>query len=171
MKTQLQILAATLLALGATGAYVYHLGGEAATLTQRLHASDSTIKVLEARKKVVDTLYRRDTVRLRIATTRWDTVKMGVDTITVPVPVEVVKTIVATADTALRACSVVVQTCEQRVAQRDSIILVLKSQRPLLLDQKDGWAKRTAKKAGWVLLGAGIGYIGGSQAGVLNPSL
>ena len=165
MNTQLQILAATLLAVGATGAYVYHLGGEAATLTQRLHASDSTVKVLEARKRAVDTVYRLDTVRYRVATTRWDTVKAGVDTVTVSVPVEVVRTVIATADTALRACSVVVQTCEQRVAQRDSLIATLKSQRPLLLDQKDGWVKRAAKTVGWVLLGAGGGYIVGSQAG------
>ena len=165
MTFKSQLYLAAFAVMVAVLAYAYNAGKEAATLRQRLHASDSTIVALSKRTKATDTLYRLDTVRYRVATTRWDTVKVGVDTITVPVPVEVVRTVVATADTALRACSVVVQTCEQRVAQRDSLIATLKSQRPLLLDQKDGWMKRTAKKAGWVLLGAGGGYIVGSQAG------
>ena len=161
LKSQLYVAAFAVIV--AVLAYAYNAGSEAATLRQRLHASDSLVVALSKRAKATDTLYRRDTVRLRVATQHWDTVKAGVDTVTLSVPVETVRYIIATADTTIRACSLVVQTCEQRVAQRDSIILTLKSQRPLLTKGADGRMEKVAKKVGWVLLGAGAGYIVAKQ--------
>lgn len=160
-KSQLYMLAFAFMV--AVLAYAYNAGKEAATLRQRLHASDSLVVALSKRAKATDTIYRRDTVRLRIATQHWDTVKAGIDTVTISVPIEVVRTVIATADTTIRACSLVVQTCEQRVAQRDSIILTLKSQRPLLIKSADGRVEKVAKKVGWVLLGTGVGYIVAKQ--------
>ena len=157
LKSQLYVAAFAVIV--AVLAYAYNAGKEAATLRQRLHASDSTLAVLSKRAKATDTLYRRDTVRLRVATQHWDTVKAGVDTVTLSVPVETVRYIIATADTTIRACSLVVQTCEQRVAQRDSLITVLKGQRPLLTKSAEGKFSKATKTAGWVLLGAGAGYI------------
>lgn len=55
---------------------------------------------------------------------KWDTVKAGIDTTwlrdTVPVPVEVVRTIVVSADTGIKSCTMARLTCEERVgaAQR-----------------------------------------------------
>lgn len=146
-------------ALVATLWWVYHLGGERATLRQRLHASDSVVAVLRARTAAIDTVYRVDTVRLRVAVDRWREVTRW-DTVTAPVPAETVKVIVATGTAALNACQQVVVTCEQRVATRDSLIAVLRQQRPLLTQQPSRLTR--AKRAGtWLLVGAGLGYFVG----------
>lgn len=46
-----------------------------------------------------------------------------------------VRVTVASADTAIRACSVVVQTCEQRVADRDTQISLLTNENKTLVDE------------------------------------
>lgn len=102
-----------LLALGAAAALVagaWELGrrdGMAAGLAVEQAAVVETLAVL-------DTVYRRDTVRLRVLVTRWDTLRQTVDrwkhdTITVVRVVQV-------ADSTIRACTATVLTCEQRVA-------------------------------------------------------
>lgn len=136
--------------------YIYHLGGQRATLAMRLKASDSTIVALSARSALRDTGYRTDTLRLRVAVDRWRE-KTRWDTVTVPVPAETVKVIIRAADVALNACSAVVETCEQRVAVRDSTIAVLRAQRPLLQAQRPSIKGRIW----WGLAGAAAGYIGG----------
>lgn len=164
LPLQLKLAGGAFVALMLAVAYIYHLGGEKALLKQRLHASDSTVAALTARGRGMDTLYRTDTLRLRVAVTRWDTVKAKADTITVPVRVEVVKEVIREADRTINACQVVVQTCEQRVANRDSIIVELRKQRPLLLGVTDSKTKRVLKKMGWVTLGAAGGYIAAAQS-------
>jgi hypothetical protein len=146
------------------GAYVYHLGGEKALLQSRLHASDSTIAILAQRTATTDTVYVRDTVRLKGAIRRYETIKTQVETVTVAVPVEVVREVFVQADAALNACRSVIMTCEERVAQRDSTISLLRAQRPLIEGQRDGRFKRVIKTAGWFTLGVAGGYIVAKQS-------
>jgi hypothetical protein len=74
-----------------------------------------------------DSLFFRDTVRLRDAVTRFvhrtDSLFVT-DTFTVRERI-----IVATADTVIRACQATVASCQARVAARDSLIIVLGQQR------------------------------------------
>jgi hypothetical protein len=74
-----------------------------------------------------DSLFFRDTVRLRDAVTRFvhrtDSLFVT-DTFTVRERI-----IVATADTVIRACQATVTSCQARVAARDSLIIVLGQQR------------------------------------------
>lgn len=96
--------------------------------------------------------------------TKWDTLRAGVDTQwlkpdSVPVPVEVVRTIVVTADSAIRTCTQALQTCEARVgiAQRGwdgarQELKVLKASFPSPV-QKYRWL------VGGVIGGAVIGYV------------
>jgi hypothetical protein len=143
--------------------YVYHLGGQNATLTLRLKASDSTLVALAQRQRAVDTVYQTDTLRLKQYVTKWRGIAQAVDDVytksqkadTSPVPRDTVRLLIATADTAIRACLVTVQTCEQRIAIRDSVIATLRAQRPLL----QGKGLSLKEKALWGLFGAGIGYI------------
>lgn len=147
-------------------AYTYHLGAERATLTQRLHASDSLVTALRGRAKALDTVYRTDTLRLQVARRQWDTVFANVerwDTLRVPVPADTVRIIVDRAEGAINACLIVAQTCEARVATRDSIISALRAQRPLLLNERDSRLKRVAKDMAKVGIGAGIGYFAGKR--------
>lgn len=138
--------------------YIYHLGGQQATLALRLRASDSTIAALSARAATVDTIYKTDTLEFHFFVDRWKEVRKW-DTVTVPVPAETVKVIIRAADAALDACQVVVQTCEQRVALRDSTIAALRAQRPLLEATKPSIKGRIT----WGLIGAIGGYIGGRR--------
>lgn len=73
----------------------------------------------------VDSVYTRDTVTLRTVLKRYVTLR---DTINVHDTTQVIRTIAA-ADTAILACREALQTCEQRVAARDSLITVLGRQR------------------------------------------
>jgi len=102
-----------LLALGAAAALVagaWELGrrdGRAEGLAVKRAAVVETLAVL-------DTVYRRDTLRLRVLVTRWDTLRQTVDqwkrdTL-------VVERVVQVADSTIRACTATVLTCEQRVA-------------------------------------------------------
>ena len=86
------------------------------------------ITLLEHRVKATDTVYRIDTLyftrTLKVEVAKRDTVlKHLTDTV-------LVKQFIAAADTAIRACQSVVLTCEQRVAQRDSIIKAYQSLKP-----------------------------------------
>lgn len=164
LQLQLQLFAGAFVGLVICVATIYHIGGERALLKQRLHASDSTVAALAGRGKGIDTLYRIDTLRMRVAVHHWDTVKAKVDTITVPVPVEVVREVVREADRTINACQMVVQTCEQRVANRDSVIAELRKQRPLLLNTKESRLKRWGKDVAKVTLGASVGYIAATQS-------
>ena len=142
-----------LLALSLLGTKcVYDHGQRQAGVWQeRARVADSTAKALGRTIRVTDTVYRRDTVRLTRRVQAWDTVTRVVEALadTVRVPVEVVRWVVAEADSTIQACRSVVQTCEQRVAQRDSLNALL-SQR-LRIEQARrpaGW-KRWAERAAW----------------------
>ena len=102
-----------LLALGAAAALVagaWELGrrdGRAEGLAVKRAAVVETLAV-------INTVYLRDTLRLRVLVTRWDTLRQTVDrwkrdTL-------VVERVVQVADSTIRACTATVLTCEQRVA-------------------------------------------------------
>jgi hypothetical protein len=79
-------------------------------------------------RRVTDTLYRRDTVRLTVTRTIYNSSR---DTLLLHLTDTVkVREFVAAADSTIRACTLVVETCEQRVAVRDSIIATLKKLQP-----------------------------------------
>ncbi len=79
----------------------------------RLAEAERQLDSLRALADRLDTLYLRDTVRLRQLVTRWDTAVVAVDrwkhdTVTV-------ERVVTLADSTIRACTAALQTCEQRV--------------------------------------------------------
>lgn len=159
LKLRLYLAGIALAGLSACAAMLYHRGAENALLKQRLHASDSTIVALKGRAAMVDIRYVRDTLWMTKVTRRYDSIVTKWDTVSVPVAPETVRVIVAAGVQSLNACSAVVLTCEQRVAQRDSIIATLEKQRPLLIGNKPSRTKSllitTAKIGG----GAAIGYL------------
>lgn len=142
-----------LLALSLLGTKcVYDHGQRQAGVWQeRARVADSTAKALGRTIRATDTVYRRDTVRLTRRVQTWDTVTRVVEALpdTVRVPVEVVRWVVAEADSVISSCRVAISTCELRVKQRDSLNAVL-SQR-LKIEQARrpaGW-KRWAERAAW----------------------
>lgn len=119
------------------------------------HATDSLSK-LAAR---VDTAIIHDTLLMKKAITHYDTVKVATEFAwlhdTIPVPVEVVKEIVAAADSSILYCKVTVSDCikevnmqKSLVAKKDSVISILKGQKPSILS-------RCGLSAGYGLVMAG----------------
>jgi hypothetical protein len=88
----------------------------------------------------VDTLYRRDTLTLTRVRRITDSV-LVIDTV---IRVDSVKVLIAAER---QACDAVIQTCEERVAVRDSIIAVLKKKPSV-------WSKLP-----WVLGGVVVGTL------------
>lgn len=123
---------------------------QAGVLQERARVADSTVKALRASVREGDVVYRQDTIRMVRRVTRWrDSVVSRVDTLadTVRVPVEVVRWVVAEADSTIQACRSVVVSCEQRVAVRDTLIGALTRQNALTREQlrrnvRRTWAER-----------------------------
>lgn len=142
-----------LLALSLLGTKcVYDHGQRQAGVWQeRARVADSTAKALGRTIRVTDTVYRRDTVRLTRRVQAWDTVTRVVEALpdTVRVPVEVVRWVVAEADSTIQACRSVVQTCEQRVAQRDSLNAILAQRLKIEQARRPAGWKRWAERAAW----------------------
>jgi len=118
---------------------------------RRAEAESDSLKRLV---RVVDTIYRRDTVVL------WR-VKATTDTMTQTVDrwkhdtVEVVR-YVRLADSTIRACTIALGTCEERVRLRDARIAALGRQ--LEASQPRPWKDRL-EKLGWGLAGFGLGRL------------
>jgi hypothetical protein len=118
-------------------------GGAAVWQYDKANQADRELQLLRHSVAHTDSIYRTDTLyftrKLKVAVAMHDTViKHLTDTI-------LVKQFIAAQDTAIQACQSVVLTCEQRVAQRDSIIKLYKSLKPARI---------------------GIGLIGGCGYGV-----
>ena len=165
------------LSLVATKCTYDHGQRQAGILSERLRVTDSVNVVLQRRTKTVDSAYRKDTVALNAALARYAAARQELsrrmatssvsekvvhisDTVvlervavyttdTLEVPVEVVKWVVAEADSTIQACRSVVQTCEQRVALRDSSISTLSRQLQLERKQRPSGLKKWAERAGW----------------------
>lgn len=154
MKPALMYLLLALSLLGIKLTYD-HGQRQVGVVNERLRVTDSTITALRKGVRAVDTVYRRDTIRLTRRIETWDTVTQVVAGLpdTVRVPVETVRWIVAEADSTITACRSVVQTCEQRVAIRDSLNAVLVRQHALTREQV---RRETLKKWGERAIWAGL---------------
>lgn len=104
----------------------------------------------------LDTVYVRDTVRMRVAVTRYDTARIR-DTV---VRDSIVYVNRAAADDAVRACSAVVLTCERRLAVADSIGGTWRTQYE---SERSGRVAERRKgrleKIGYALAGFGLGRL------------
>ena len=85
-----------------------------------------------------DTVYVKDTIRLKIYTQSYKTLR---DTLRITDTVQVRATL-ALADSTINACSVALQTCETRVALRDQRIAVLDSLLTVERKRQPGFIKR-----------------------------
>lgn len=98
---------------------------------ERVAVLETQYRSLERTKARVDTLYKTKTVKLSADTVRWRRLVDSLSSLvpdTVKVPVEVIRTVVLTADSALASCAAVILSCESRVAVRDSQLTVLRQQ-------------------------------------------
>ncbi len=123
-------------------------------LEERARVADSTAAALQGRVGRVDTVYHVDTVRFTRRQTVWDTVTRTVAALpdTVRVPVEVVRWVAREADSTIQACRVVVQTCEARVALRDSLLAVRARQVAILEARRPSRLRPWLERAAWVAL-------------------
>ena len=102
----------------------------------------------------IDTVYRRDTMRL----TRWrDSVVTLRDSLTLTDTVEVVR-FIAVQDSTIAACSVALTTCEERVAVRDRQLDAWRRQWEARPKPPSALAKWT-ERIGWGLAGFGLGRV------------
>lgn len=115
------------------------------------------VKVWTETLVVRDSVYVRDTTRLRVFRDRWDTAYVDVerwkhDTIKV---IEYVRQ----ADSTIKVCTAVLQSCEQRVAARDSVIRGLRD----IVKQKEAATPSTVRlwleRGLWLAAGVGVGQI------------
>jgi hypothetical protein len=120
MKQSLFIVIALALAAGLGALWMHSRDGDREALDK--------IDLLNHRIVVKDTQYHTDTLyfdrKLKVEVALHDTViKHLTDTV-------LVSRYIAAAETTIAACRSVVLTCEQRVAQRDSLIRLYKSLKP-----------------------------------------
>lgn len=135
---------------------------EVGRLQERMAGLNAQAESLEARSRLVDTVYRTDTLRLSANLSEWRSLvarlndSLGIlaarapDTVTVPV--EVVREVVVTADSAIQACTFALQTCEQRVAVRDSLLAVERQRSAVLARQRPSAFKVWGERALWLAL-------------------
>lgn len=151
------------LTLGIAGLTGWRLAETTAELDRAERAVAAGVVREQRAVYVADSLrgqYRADTVRLRSWRTRWDTVRAGIDTLhdTVTVPVEVVREVVAVADSTVKACTMALRTCERRIAAAESVTVAVRVQR-------DAWQSAltaTERRGRWEkLLWLGAGVLGG----------
>lgn len=146
MRTSTVVLIALCLALGVGHGWQQRRYGRAEAATAQLRLANDSLK-RESRR--IDTLYR-----VQVDTfVRW---RVRLDTLTRTVAEwkhDTVKVVeyVARADSTIRACSVALETCEQRVGVRDDRIRNLEA-------QIDAMPKPRAALWTWLERGA-IGYI------------
>lgn len=151
MRRELAVYALLALSLLGTKCVYDHGQRQAGVWQERARVADSTAKALGRTIRATDTVYRRDTVRLTRRVQAWDTVTRVVEALpdTVRVPVEVVRWVAAEADSTIQACRSVVQTCEQRVAQRDSLNAILAQRLKIEQARRPAGWKRWAERAAW----------------------
>jgi len=106
---------------------------------------------------MLDTVYRRDTIRLWRTIAQYDSVRMT-DTIAVTrAETTVVYIPRAVADDAIVRCTSAVLLCEKRVAARDTLINTLQTQLKLVGDSKPGVFKVWSERVLWGAAGYGLG--------------
>lgn len=126
----------------------------AGALEERLKTAERTAAALARSTRTTDTVYRRDTLRLTRREVRWrDSVVARVDTLadTVRVPVEIVRWVVAEADSVISSCRAALSTCELRISQRDSLIANLRQQVRIHEQAKPSRLKQWGERALWAV--------------------
>lgn len=139
-------------------------------MNERIHARELTIAALAkqgaalaAKVAQKDTVYHTDTLRLAGTRSHYDGVVNNLPDALKADPA--VKEILHAADAERNACSVVVQTCEQRVALRDLRIAVLDSANRTYeaqladVKKRPGFFTRAAGKVPWILGGVVAGRV------------
>lgn len=113
-------------------------------------ATESRYDSLAARYRITE----RVLVNTRAARLAGDPTPPRIVYDTVPVPVEVVRTIVQTADSAIAACHLLASTCEERVAARDALLTVRNTEIAALKKLRPSWFARVR----WSIRDVAIGY-------------
>lgn len=158
-------LSAALLLAAVAGFLGYELSSARAaeaTLDRQMAALKVEVAHAQARADSLQRAYRTDTVRLWRAVTRYDSTRVTdtlvrVDSVTHETVVYVPR---AVADTAIRACTLALRTCEQRVAAADSLTALARSEATVTGDALTA-ARRTGRwaKVGWALAGLAVGRL------------
>lgn len=138
---------------------------EVGRLQERMATLNAQAESLAARARVVDTVYRTDTLRLSANLSEWRSLVARLndslhfmknlknhEVDTIRVPVEVVREVVVTADSTIQACTLALQTCEQRVAVRDSLLAVERQRSAVLARQRPSALKVWGERALWLAL-------------------
>jgi hypothetical protein len=142
--------------LSALVAWGMHAAREQGRAEGRGEVVQARVDTLTQVVRVTDTVYRRDTLRLRVAVTQWDSIRVT-DTL---VREQVVYVPRAAADTVLAACRLVLRSCEARVAARDSLIHALNEQvRAVQATQPPAW-RVWAERGLLLAAGVGVGQLG-----------
>ena len=124
---------------------------------QRLRVADSLLTIAEARADSLKVVYRTDTLRLTKWRTRFDTALV---TLNVTDTVEVLR-FVAVADSTVKACSVALSTCEQRLGAQEAITAQWRSKFEAERARRPSFVSTLTKYA----VVGGIGWLAG-KAGV-----
>lgn len=113
------------LVLGAGGAWTLCSRGRAleqAADHATIAAHETTIADLRARAARLDTVYTRDTVRLRSWRDRWDTLRLVTNRVDTLISIDTLRLVVRVADSTITACSDALGTCEERTAVLRSLV-------------------------------------------------
>lgn len=144
----LALVAVALVGVLAYGSEQRKRGAAEAQVARLAHVADSLANV----SRGIDTVYVRDTLRLTQWRTRYVT---ALDTLRLTDTVAV-KEFIAIADSTVKACSVALLTCEQRVSVRDQRIEALEQQIRVMPKPPSTfrvWAERTILLYGGYKLG------------------
>lgn len=121
----------------------------------RMESVTERVRVLRETVTVRDSVYRVDTIRLRVARTHWDTVRIR-DTITIDSTIYVP---LAPADSVIQACFAVVRSCGAVRLAQDSVIRGLEGVIKLQSNAKPSPIRLWAERALWLTAGIGIGKV------------
>ena len=118
-------------------------------LRERIKARETVIAALAKQRARVDTSYAVDTaalaawrrkyadLRAKIATTRPPEISNPL--VVAPADTSKISRLIVVADSTIAACSVALETCERRVAVRDSIIAATNDLLALERKRRPGW--------------------------------
>lgn len=151
-RIQWLIAAAIVLSLGvcwADNRFATRHGGDSEKLKQAVDQTTTGEKQLAK----VDTIYRRDTVRLTKEVTKWRVVRDSLvitDTVQVRVALD-------QADSTIKACFDVVHTCEQKDSAHKVIEAGLHRQNEALKSLVPGKTEKIITAAKWLAIGTVVG--------------
>lgn len=155
MKTEIKLAIAAILLIVSiiVGEHYYaeKHGGDSEKLKQAVEQTKLGEKTLAR----VDTVYKRDTIRLTREVTKYRSIR---DTLKITDTVQV-KEFVRQADSTIKACTEVVQTCEQKDSAHRIIEAGLRKQNDALKSLLPTKTERFFTAAKWTLIGAAVGVV------------